>query len=89
MFRHRKHGSRKFQETVESNDRPVKLPDLRRTIVITDHDFGHIEHTINLFKSNRVDCYRVEVDGKRLPGRLGWSSAIELARKAFVRVGAV
>lgn len=96
MFRHRKRGSKKFEamRTAREAKRlsspapeyPAPLPDLRRTIVVTDHDFGKVEHRFDLYRSNRIDCYRVEVDGKKLPGRYGWSGVIELARKAFVRV---
>jgi hypothetical protein len=29
-----------------------------------------------------------EVDGERLPGRMGWALVLGLVRKAFVRAGA-
>ncbi|HEY6873251.1 MAG TPA: hypothetical protein VI298_11045 [Geobacteraceae bacterium] len=45
-------------------------------------------HEIILHRSNRIDCYRVEIDGRMLPGRKGWASVLEMVRKAFVRVGA-
>lgn len=40
------------------------LPELRRRIVITDYDFGERVHTLDLYRTGRVDCYRVHVDGQ-------------------------
>ncbi len=97
MFRQRKRGSRKFEAARQAKsaarfespapDYPVALPSLRRVITITDYDFGEVEHRIECRRSNRVDCYRITVDGQPIPGRHGWSAVLELARKAFVRVG--
>ena len=70
-------------------DYPIDLPELRRQIVVRDFDFGKVEYIFNLYKSNRVDCYVVEVDKKRLVGRKGWSSVLELLRLAFPRVRSV
>lgn len=64
------------------------LPDLRREIIVRDHDFGLVEHHVKLFRCGRIDCYRVEVDGAPWKPRVGWSRALEVLRKAFVRVGA-
>ena len=46
----------------DAPDYVPKMPDLRRTIVITDHDFGTVEHRIDLYRTNRIDCYRVVAD---------------------------
>lgn len=43
-------------------------------------------HEFVLLKSDRIDCYRVAVDGKLLPGRMGWAKILEMVRKAFLRV---
>lgn len=52
-----------------------------------DYDFGReVRHELVLLKSDRIDCYRVSVDGKLLPGRMGWAKILEMVRKAFVRV---
>jgi hypothetical protein len=68
---------------------PPELPRLRRRVVIEDFDLGGVvRHEIYLYRSSRVDCYLVEVDGRRLPGRCGRARVLELARKAFVRVQA-
>jgi len=37
-------------------ERAPELPELRRRIVITDYDFGERVHTIDLYRTNRVDC---------------------------------
>ena len=101
MYKKRIKGSRKFNERMErakaererrrlegpAPDYPPDLPHLRRRIVVEDFDFGEpVCHEIRLYRSNRADCYVVEVDGVRLPGRMGWARVLELVRKAFVRV---
>ncbi len=70
-------------------DYPAPLPDLRREIIIIDHDFGTVSHHIELFKTNRVDCYKAVADGKLWHKRIGWSRVLEGIRKSFVRVGSV
>lgn len=69
-------------------DYPVALPDLRRRLVIETFDFGHEIHVIEMFKTNRIDCFRVEVDGKPWKTRIGWSRLLEGLRKSMPRVGA-
>lgn len=65
-----------------------ELPELRRRIVITDYDFGERTHTLDLYRTNRIDCYRVHVDGKPWKARIGWSKILEGLRKSLPRVGA-
>ena len=72
----------------DAPDYVPKMPDLRRTIVITDHDFGEVEHRIDLYRTNRIDCYRVIADGVEWKKRAGWSTVLEVVRKSFIRVGA-
>lgn len=69
-------------------DYPAVLPDLRRRIIIEDFDFGHCVHVLELHKTDRIDCYRVEVDGKPWKARIGWSRLLEGLRKSMPRVGA-
>jgi hypothetical protein len=69
-------------------DYPPALPDLRRRIVITDYDFGERDHTLDLYRTSRVDCYRVNVDGKPWKTRIGWSKILEGLRKSLPRLGA-
>lgn len=101
MYRKRLKGSKKFNEAMAraraarerrrlegpAPDYPPELPLLRRRIFVEDFDFGPpVTHEILLYRSNRVDCYHAEVDGKPLAGRIGWARVVELVRKAFVRV---
>ena len=99
MYRKRKKYSRKLQAMREAKERkrldgpapdiPPDLPGLRRRIIIIDYDFGKVVHRIDLYKTNRVDCYRAVADGKPWKDRVGWSRVLEAIRKSFVRVGVV
>jgi hypothetical protein len=51
------------REAGPAPDYPASLPDLRRRIEIRDFDFGETVHVIELFRTNRRDCYRVVADG--------------------------
>jgi hypothetical protein len=66
--------------------RAPELPSLRREVIVRDYDSGEpVEHRLALFKTRRIDTYRIEADGK--PWRCGgWSAALAGLRKAFVRV---
>ena len=64
------------------------LPDLRRRIVIEDFDFGHKVHVLELYRTNRRDCYRVVADGVEWKDRIGWSRILAGLRLAMPRVGA-
>jgi len=57
-------------------DYPPPLPDLRRRIVIENFDFGHEIHVMEFFKTDRIDCFRVVVDGKEWKRRIGFSQAL-------------
>lgn len=69
-------------------DHPAMLPDLRRRIVIEDFDFGHDVHVMEFYRTNRIDCFRVVVDGKEWKRRIGFSAALAGLRKSMPRVGA-
>lgn len=69
-------------------ERPPELPELRREIIIRDYDFGLVEHTIRLYRTNRIDCYRAEADGKLWKSRIGWSRVLDALRRSFLRVSA-
>ncbi|WP_305046348.1 hypothetical protein [Geoalkalibacter sp.] len=103
MYRKRTSGSRKFNARMAraraakekirlegpSPDYPVKLPQVRRRVIVEDYDFGEtVRHEFVLERSNRTDCYRVIVDGVTIPSRMGWAKTLEMVRKAFVRVAA-
>lgn len=97
MYRYRSKGSNKFSHRMQKwwvevpegppPKYPYEPPNIRRRVVIEDYDFGRtVRHEFVLLKSDRIDCYRVAVDGKLLRHRMGWAKVLELARKAFVRV---
>lgn len=102
MYRKRNKGSRKFNERMAraraakerlrlegpAPDYPPDLPLIRRRVIVEDYDtFGMVRHEFILARCGRIDCYQVSVDGKTLPGRMGWSRVLELVRKAFIRTG--
>ena len=70
----------------EPQGRAPELPLLRRTVLVTDYDTGTpVSHELRMFKTRRVDTYRIEADGK-LWKRAGWSEALRGLRKAYPRV---
>lgn len=69
-------------------DYPAILPDMRREIIVIDHDFGTVVEHMELYKTNRIDCYQIVVDGKRFGKPMGWAKCLELLRKSFLRVSA-
>ena len=102
-YRKRLRGSRKFNERLArarqtrtqnrlelpAPNYPRELPKLRRRVTVEDYDCGEVvRHEIELYRSNRIDCYKICVDGKPLSGRFGWARVLELVRKAFIRVSA-
>jgi hypothetical protein len=63
-----------------------EIPKLRRVIEITDFDSGEpIVHKIELYKTDRIDCYDVYVDGAIWKKRIGWSQILAGIRKAMPR----
>lgn len=63
------------------------IPELRRVIEITDYDTGEpIHHKLELYKTDRIDCYKVFVDGKLWKERIGWSKILAGIRKALPRL---
>lgn len=94
-------GSPKFNERLERTRQtrlqnrlrlpapgyPPVVPDLRRRIIVEDYDGGEtVRHEILLYKSNRIDVYKIFVHGQPLPKNLGWARVLELIRKAFLRL---
>lgn len=70
----------------EVEERPPQLPDKRKVITVTNYDFGEVTHTFELFKTSRVDCYKVYVDGKLWKKKVGMSKILEGIRKSSPRV---
>ncbi|WP_290705334.1 hypothetical protein [Amphritea sp.] len=65
---------------------PPELPELRRLIKITDYDTGTpVTHRIELYRSNRIDCYNVWIDGSLWKERIGWGKTLEALRKVLPR----
>ena len=66
---------------------PQNIPELRRVIEIIDYDSGEpITHKLELYKTDRIDCYKVLVDGKLWKKRIGWSNILAGIRKALPRL---
>ena len=73
----------------DAPERAPELPLLRRRIVIIDYDFGEKMHTLDLYRSDRIDCYNVHVDGQPWKRRMGWSRILSGLRKSLPRVAAM
>lgn len=65
---------------------PAELPLLRRRITVESFDFGHETHVIDLYRTSRIDCYRVAIDGRPWKDRIGWSKILAGLRKSLPRV---
>ena len=66
--------------------RAPELPALRREVVVTDHDTGSpVSHVMRLYRTRRVDTYRIEIDGEQWRCG-GWTAALLALRKAYPRV---
>lgn len=66
--------------------RPPDLPELRRVVTVVDYDSGQpVQHTLQLYRTNRIDSYRIVADGKPWK-RGGWTVALVGLRKAYPRV---
>jgi len=67
-------------------DYPPPLPNLRRRLIVEDYDTGTIiRHEFLLYKTDRIDCYRVEVDGSPWKPRIGFSAVLAGLRLALPR----
>lgn len=75
-------------ELPEAEQRPAtwQPPRLRRRIVIIDYD-GHapVMHTVDLYRTNRIDSYRAVIDGRQWRDRVGWSRVLDGLRRAMPR----
>jgi hypothetical protein len=61
-------------------------PELRRRLIVEDYDSGQVRRVvIDMHATPRIDSYRVAIDGKPQPGRLGWSRILGLLREAMPR----
>ena len=95
-YHKRKTYSKKLKKMREAKERkrldseppeyPRELPDLRRRIIIIDYDFGEVVHVLDLYKTERIDQYRVVADSKEWKKRAGWARVLEGLRKSLPRV---
>lgn len=68
-------------------DYPVTLPDLRREVLVIDYDSGApVAHHWLLYRTGRVDQYRVVEQGRPWRGEHGWSRVLAQVRQRFPRV---
>lgn len=89
-FRNMREAKRLKREEGEAPDYPIKLPNLRRRIIVIDYDSGKaIRYCIDLYKTNRIDCYRAVANGKPWKDKVGWSKVTEAIRKSFIRVRSI
>lgn len=65
---------------------PWEPPERRRVIIVIDFDFGIKVDLFWLFRSDRIDSYNVEHNGKRLGGRIGWANFCKRLSAHFPRV---
>jgi hypothetical protein len=77
----------RLREEGPAPDYPVELPELRREVVVVDYDTGApvVSHW-RLYRTARVDCYRVEEGGRPWAGRHGWAKVLAAVRQRFPRV---
>jgi hypothetical protein len=97
-YRHRDSMSRKLRAARDARERrrlegsapsyPHELPLLCRTLIIIDHDFGTVEHRIDLYGTRRVACCRAVADGVEWKRSIGWSRVLAGLRVKFPRVRA-
>lgn len=63
------------------------LPALRRELIVIDYDSGKpVTHTLRLYRTSRIDQYRVTSDDKPWKDRIGWSRVLASLRKSYHRL---
>jgi hypothetical protein len=77
------------REDVAPIEAAPTLPNLRRQIIVRDFDFGETIHTLDLYRTDRIDCYRVVADGVEWKKRAGWSQILAGLRRAMPRMVAL
>lgn len=76
---------KRLQAVSDDEIEPI-LPELRKKIEVAEFDVTESKTTvIELFQSDRIDCYRVVVNGKLWKRRVGMSRILEGIRKAIPR----
>lgn len=82
---------KKARDRLESDapDYPLELPDRRKTIIITNYDFGEEVHKFELFKARCIDQYRVTVNDELWHKEIGMTRIFEGMRKAMPPIRAI
>ena len=79
-------GKEKKRLDSPSPDYPVILSEVRKRIVIENFDFGYEKQVMELYKTKRIDCYDVFIEGKLWKKNIGFSRILEFLRKANPRL---
>lgn len=83
------HREQRRAECAENEQRQAawQPPQLRRRVTIEDFDGEepHI-HTIELFRTSRIDSYRAVVNGTEWKASIGWSRVLDGVRRALPRL---
>lgn len=80
-----------LRQAGDAPDYPADLPELRVVIEVTRLDVGPEpeKHRFELYRTSRVDCYRVMVDDELWLPRAGLSRVLAGIRKAMPRIRSV
>ena len=63
-----------------------EIPDHRRRLVVIDYDTGTPTETVfDLYRTPRIDTYRVAINGAMRKETMGWSAVLVAVRKAKPR----
>lgn len=81
----RKAKERKRLES-DAPNYPKEVPKLRKVIIIINFDFGVKINVMKLFRTKRIDQYRVEANGKPWMKSIGLSGIFAGIRKSMPRV---
>ena len=65
---------------------PPDIPDHRRRLIVEDYDTGSPTQTVfDLYRTPRIDSYRVAINGVMRTETMGWSAVLVEVRKAKPR----
>lgn len=66
---------------------PYQPPALRRVVIVIDYDLGEPRiETFRLRRTNRIDSYTIDHNGRKLPGRAGWANFCRRLSTHFTRL---
>jgi hypothetical protein len=75
------------REALGSREVPLSPPDLRRIVVVIDFDSGRpMMRMMQLWRSDRLDRYRVRTPRGESRRPVSWSNIAATLRKRFPRV---